>query len=69
MANWCRGILKIRGTRENIIKFLTEEVVCFRMEKQNNGKYKNIAIPLLSVNTEYEDLKLNIKCFKRCLGG
>ena len=31
MANWCRGILKIKGTRENIIKFLTEEVVYFRI--------------------------------------
>lgn len=20
MANWCRGILKIRGTKENIVK-------------------------------------------------
>ena len=79
MANWCRGILKIRGTRENIIKFLTEEVVYFVAEKQSDGKYKNIAIPLLNVNAEYKegiefeecsrDLKLNIKYFKRCLGG
>jgi len=79
MANWCRGILKIRGTRENIIKFLNEEVVYFVAEKQSDGKYKNIAIPSLNVNAEYEegiefeecsrDLKLNIKYFKRCLGG
>ena len=33
MANWCRGILKIRGTRENIVKFLKEDVACYYREK------------------------------------
>ena len=27
MANWCRGILKIRGTKENLVKFLKEDVI------------------------------------------
>lgn len=27
MANWCRGILKIKGTKENIVKFLKEDVI------------------------------------------
>ena len=26
MPNWCEGIMKIRGTKENIVKFFKERV-------------------------------------------
>lgn len=77
MANWCRGILKIRGTRENLVKFLKEDVICFSREKQSDGKYKSVEIPLLNVKCEEDVIEIeeqqvdasSIKYFLKYLGG
>lgn len=72
MPNWCEGVLKVRGKKKDLIKFLKNGI-----ERLNYGKgenYEIVKIPLnLKIDKDYEEYMLpksegclHIKDTRRC---
>lgn len=38
MPNWCCGILKIRGTKQDVVNFLTNGLISINYEENNVKK-------------------------------
>lgn len=56
MPNWCEGKLKIRGNRENIVRFIEEGLICIENDKETE-KLTQIEV--------FADGSMNIKINKR----
>lgn len=54
MPNWCKGILKVRGKKEDIIKFL-EEGTCLLDGLWNPKEIK----PEIKIEEEFDEIKIN----------
>lgn len=50
MPNWCKGTLKIRGSKENILNFLKNELKCIDILGNDLGQ------PKIEFNEDYEEI-------------
>lgn len=53
MPNWCSGVLKVRGTKDNIVNFLKNGLQCVDIIGDDNGKHT------VEVDETYDEITMN----------